>query len=172
MNQLKRMLNKAVGRTAGTAPADEDHRVAETGSAIENFDEQEAVAGVDTAIAEVVDAITTNRQMIVATLQARDIKRTNDPRPDDTALGVLLGSRRRILDQLHSNRNNSRGKTAGETQLETMNDSLANRLRELTAEFNQGSISARLFTVQMHSEVANYLESVEKILKPITINVS
>jgi hypothetical protein len=40
------------------------------------------------------------------------------------------------------------------------------------AELNQGSISARLFTVQLHSEVANYLESVEKIVKPLTINVS
>jgi hypothetical protein len=171
MNQLKRMLNKAVGRTAEATPDVEDREAVETGSVVKAFDEQEGVAGVDTAIAEVVDAMTTSRQMIVDTLQARDIKRTNDSRPD-SALGVLQGSRRRMLDQLHSNRTGSIGRPVGEAQLQTLNDCLANRLRELTAELNQGSISARLFTVQLHSEVANYLESVEKIVKPLTINVS
>jgi hypothetical protein len=171
MNQLKRMLDKAAGRTAKGAPAGENRQGVEPGSAVESFDEQEGVAGVDTAIAEVVGAMATNRQVIVETLQARDIKRSNDSQPD-TALGVLQGSRRRMLDQLHSNRTGSLGKAVGEAPLETLNDCLANRLRELTADLNQGSISARLFTVQLHSEVANYLESVEKIVKPVTINVS
>src|ERR1035441_2882629 len=82
MNQLKRMLNKAVGPPPEAAPDVEDREAVETGSVVKAFDEQEGVAGVDTAIAEVVDAMTTSRQMIVDTLQARDIKRTNDSRPD------------------------------------------------------------------------------------------
>ncbi len=171
MNQLKRMLNKAVGRTAEATPADEDQRAHDSGEAVKVFTEQEAIAGVDTAIEEVVDVMKTNRQGIVDTLQARETAMSTDPGPN-TALGVLQGSRRRMLDQLHSNRASSQGKLAGGTQLDGLNDSLARRLRELTAELNQGSISARLFTVQLHSEVANYLDSVEKILKPVTIQVS
>lgn len=168
MNQLKRMHNKAVGRTAEIEEAAIDGADCHVA---ESSDVEEAVAGVDTAIAEVIDAMATNRQMIADTLQAKDTKRTNDAGPE-TALGVLQGSRRRMLDQLHSNRTGSFGKTVGEAHLETLNDSLATRLQELTTELNQGSISARLFTVQLHAEVANYLESVDKVVKPVTINVS
>lgn len=171
MNPLRRMLNKAsTGKAevvaATEAPESEDARDVDRLNG-----EMEEIAGVDTAIAEAIEVLTTSREKIVESLHARDRAGINHPR-NETPLGILQGSRRRILEQLHASRTSSEERTGGMPQLTELNEALATRLRDLTAELNAGSISARLFTLQLRAEAEAYLGSVEKLLNPVTIQVS
>jgi hypothetical protein len=171
MNPLKRMLNKASTERAEVPTTEAENRN-EGPSAMDPFNgEIEAVGGADTAIAEAIGVLTTNRENIVRSLHARDGAGNDHPR-NETALGILQGSRRRILDQLNASRVASEERTGGMPQITELNETLAKRQRDLTAELNAGSISARLFILQLRAEVASYLDSVEKLLKPITIQVS
>ncbi len=166
MNPLKRLLNKASTEVT-TIEADNNN---DGPRAEDPFNgEMEEVGGGDTAIAEAIEVLTTNREKIVQSLHARD--RSDHPR-NGSALDILKGSRHRILDQLYATRASSEERTSGMPQITELNDALATRLRDLTAELNAGSISARLFILQLRAEVASYLDSVEKLLKPTTIQVS
>ncbi len=169
MNPLKRMLNKTSPERADVATTEADNNN-DVPRAEDPFNgEMEEVGGVDTAIAEAIEVLTTNREKIVESLHARD--GSDHPR-NGSALGILQGSRRRIIDQLYASRAASEERAIGIPQITQLNEALATRLRDLTAELNAGSISARLFTLQLRAEVASYLDSVEKLLKPITIQVS
>ena len=170
MEKLKRMLNRASAPKAEDTPSTEEPREPDPREIREVLDEQEAVAGVDTAIAEAVEAIRGNREEIIKTMHARATG-SADSQPG-SPLEVLQGSRRRMLDQMQATRSSSHGQTGGVPQIDQLNEMLAHRLRELTAELNAGSISARLFILQLRAEMENYLGSVEKLLNPVKIQFS
>lgn len=170
MEKLKRMLNRASVPKAEDPPITEEPRQPDPHEIREVLDEQEAIAGVDTAIAEVVEAMRGNREEIIKTLHARATA-GECPQPG-SPLEVLQGSRRRMLDQMRATRSSSQGQAGGVLQIDQLNEALAQRLRELTAELNTGSISARLFILQLRAEMENYLGSVEKLLNPVKIQFS
>jgi hypothetical protein len=132
----------------------------------------QAMTAVDAAIAEAVEVMSATREQIAKTLNSRTTG-TGEEGANNSPVAMVAGSRRRILDQMSASRAAMDSAQSQIDQLLRLNSQLAERASNLTRELGTGSMPAKLYLVELRTEVGNYLDRVDNLLNNrVTIQVS
>lgn len=121
-------------------------------------EEQERLAGVDTAISEGIAAVRAGREAVTRRLHGGDGR--------TTPLEILQSGRRQVLDLI--------GKDVRDTSMAPMNAlhelnaDLADSLAGMAERVPEDPIMKRAFEAEVRATVTSYMNSVHNILRPNT----
>jgi len=136
--------------------------------------DRQAMADVDAAIAQAVEVMSVTREQIARTLRSRTGETSGEAHVDNSPVAMIAGSRRRILDQMNASRAAINGGQTNDTdRLLRLNAQMADRIANLTRELAIGKMTAKLYLVELRTEVGNYLDCVDNMLNNrVTVQLS
>jgi hypothetical protein len=135
--------------------------------------DQQAMVAVDAAIAEAVEVMSATREQIAKTLNSRNPSAFGEEGSSNSPVAMVAGSRRRILDQMSASRAAMDSGHAQIDDLLRLNSQLLERISSLTREMEAGTMPARLYLVELRTEVGNYLDRVDSVLSNrVTVQLS